>query len=398
MSGAPTAGAGGARPRWRILLSGPDVGSRDREALLAAFDGGWISPVGPELDRFEDDLRAVTGRAHAVALSSGTAGLHLGLLALGVRPGDEVWVATLTFAATANAVVHAGARPTFLDVDPATWTLDVDLIADELAARHRDGRAMPAAIVPVDLYGRCAAYDRLLPVAAEHGVPVLADAAEALGATHLGAPAGSHGAAGVLSFNGNKIITTSGGGAFVTDDAALAARVRHLANQAREPVRHYEHLEVGFNHRLSNLLAALGSAQLEGLAAKVDRRRAIHERYVAGLAGLLGVRIADPERPGEVDTGTRPTRWLTCLTLDPAEARTDRDGLIDALAAEGIEARPVWKPIHLQPAYAGAPVIGGAVAAAAFQRGVALPSGSSLTDAEVDEVSGAVQASIVTGA
>ena len=390
-AGATPAAAGPGRPRWRILLSGPDVGPREREALLAAFDGGWISPVGPELDRFEDDLRRVTGRAHAVALSSGTAALQLGLLALGVGPGDEVWVATLTFAATANAVVHAGARPTFLDVDPTTWTLDVDLVADELAARRRDGRPLPAAIVPVDLYGRCAAYDRLLPVAAEHGVPVLADAAEALGATHLGAPAGSHGVAAALSFNGNKIITTSGGGALVTDDAAIAARVRHLATQAREPVRHYEHVDVGFNHRLSNLLAALGSAQLEGLAAKVERRRAIHARYAAGLADLPGIAIADPEQPGEEAAGTRPTRWLTCITLDPAMAGVDRDGLIDALAAEGIEARPVWKPMHLQPAYDGAPAIGGAVAAAAFDHGVALPSGSALTDGEVEDVIGVVR-------
>lgn len=390
MSGAPSAGAG--RARWRILLSGPDVGPRERAALLAAFDGGWISPVGPELDLFEDDLRMATGREHAVALSSGTAGLQLGLLALGVRPADEVWVATLTFAATANAVIHAGARPTFLDVDPATWTVDVDLVAEELAARRRDGRPMPAAIVPVDLYGRCAAYEHLLPIAAAYGVPVLADAAEALGATHLGSPAGSHGAAGVLSFNGNKIVTTSGGGALVTDDAVLAARVRHLATQAREPVRHYEHVDVGFNHRLSNLLAALGSAQLEGLAEKVARRRAIHARYVAGLAGLPGIAIAHPAGPGEEAAGTRPTRWLTCITVDPSAAGIDRDGVIDAVAAEGIEARPVWKPMHLQPAYAGAPVIGGAVAAAAFDRGVALPSGSALTDGDVDEVIGAVRA------
>ncbi len=383
--------AAGAAPSWRILLSGPDVGPAEREALLAAFDGGWVAPVGPELDRFEADLAAETGRSHAVALSSGTAALQLGLLALGVGAGDEVWVATMTFAATANAVVHAGARPTFLDVDARTWTIDVDLVAEELDRRRRDGVAPPASIVPVDLYGRVAAYERLLPIAAEHGVPVLADAAEALGARHLGRPAGSFGHAAALSFNGNKIITTSGGGAYVTDDASAAARVRHLATQAREPARHYEHVDVGFNHRLSNLLAALGSSQLATLEAKVARRRAIHARYVAGLAGLDGLVIADADTPEEEQAGTRPNRWLTCISVDPKLAPTTRDAIIDALAAAGIEARPAWKPMHLQPVYAHAPTIGGAVAAHAFDTSLALPSGSALSDDDIDEVIGRVR-------
>jgi len=371
---------------WRILLSGPDVGETERSALLAAFDGGWISPVGPELDRFEADLARTTAREYAVALSSGTAGLQLGLLALGVAPGQEVWVASLTFVATANAVVHAGARPVFIDVDPETWTIDVDLVAAELERRRTGRLPLPAAIVPVDLYGRCSAHELLGPLAAEHGVPVLVDAAEAVGARHLGAPAGSHGQAAVLSFNGNKMITTSGGGAFVTDDAALAARVRHLATQAREPVLHYEHVDIGFNHRLSNLLAALGSAQLAGLEERVARRRLIHERYVQGLADLPGLRIADPEGPQEQDRGTRPSRWLTCVTIDAGLAPVTRDGLIAALAAERIEARPVWKPMHLQPVFATAPSIGGEVAALAFRDGLALPSGSALTEAHIDEV------------
>jgi dTDP-4-amino-4,6-dideoxygalactose transaminase len=379
-------------PRWRILLSGPDVGPTERAALLAAFDGGWISPVGPDLDRFEADLAAVTGRRFAVALSSGTAALQLGLLALGLASDDEVWVATLTFAATANAVVHAGARPVFLDVDPRTWTLDVDLVAGELERRCRAGARPPAAIIPVDLYGRCAAYDRLLPLASEHGVPVLADAAEALGAHHLGRPAGGDGAAAALSFNGNKIITTSGGGALVTDDERVAQRVRHLATQAREPVRHYEHVDIGFNHRLSNLLAALGSAQLGGLAGKVARRRAIHARYEAGLAGLPGLTVADPEDAAEAAAGTLPNRWLTCVSVDPQEAPVGRDGIIDALAADGIEARPVWKPMHLQPVHAGRVTLGGSVADRAFAHGLALPSSSALRDDEVDEVVGRVRA------
>jgi dTDP-4-amino-4,6-dideoxygalactose transaminase len=360
------------RPARRVLLSAPEVGSEERAALLAAFDGGWVAPVGPDLDAFEADLAAVTGRAHAVGLSSGTAALHLGLLALGVGAGDEVWVSTLTFVATANAVMHAGATPVLVDCD-ATWTMDVELVRSELDRRARSGARPPAAIVPVDLYGRCADHDELAEVAARHGVPVLVDAAEALGASYRGRPAGSEGLAAVLSFNGNKIVTTSGGGALVTDDAAVAARVRHLATQAREPVLHYEHRDVGFNQRLSNLLAALGRPQVARIAERVARRRAVAERYRTALADAPGVTFMPQPDADESARGTRPSWWLTCLTLEPGVARLDRDGLIAALAAEGVETRPVWKPMHLQPVYAGAPVLGGAVAARLFQTGVTLP-------------------------
>jgi dTDP-4-amino-4,6-dideoxygalactose transaminase len=370
---------------FRILLSPPDVGEVEREALLAAFDSGWIAPVGPDLDAFEAEVAARADRRYAVGLASGTAALQLGLLALGVGPDDEVLVPTLTFAATANAVVHAGATPVFVDADVASWNLDVDLVAEELTRRTAAGRPLPAAIVPVDLYGRCADYTRLLPLAAEHGIPVLSDAAEALGATHAGRPAGAFGEAAIFSFNGNKIITTSGGGMLVTDDAELARRVRHLATQAREPARHYEHHDVGFNHRLSNLLAAVGRGQLRGLDDKVARRRAINARYRDHLADLPGLRFA-PDDPD----GT-PTCWLTCFTLEPGVAAADRDVVLDALADAGIEGRPVWKPMHRQPAYADAEVIGGKVAEALFDTGVCLPSGSTLTDDEVDEVAGVVR-------
>ena len=371
----------------RILLSAAEVGPRDRDAVADAVASGWLSPVGPALDRFEVELAEVTGRKHAVGLASGTAGLHLGLIALGVQPGDEVWIATLTFVATANAVVHAGARPVLVDVDPETWTIDASLVADELSRRIRAGAPLPAAVIPVDLYGRCADLGPAAELLAGHGVPVLTDAAESLGASIGGRPAGSIGAAAALSFNGNKIITTSGGGALVTDDEAIARRVRSLATQAREPVRHYEHVEIGFNHRLSNVLAALGSSQLATLEGRVARRRAIHERYVAGLADLEGLRIADPLHDHDVARGDAPTRWLTCITLDPEVAPVDRDGLIDALEAKDIETRPVWKPMHLQPVHRGAVLIGsGAVASAAFEQGVALPSGSALSDTDIDRV------------
>jgi dTDP-4-amino-4,6-dideoxygalactose transaminase len=373
---------------FRILLSPPDVGAREREMLLAAFDSGWIAPVGPDLDAFEAEVAERAARRHAVGLSSGTAALQLALLAFGVRPGDEVWAPTLTFAATTNAIVHAGATPVLFDVDADSWNLGVELVEAELDRRAEDGEPPPAAIVPVDLYGRCADYTRLLPLASRHGIPVLADAAEALGATHAGRPAGAFGAAAVFSFNGNKIITTSGGGMFVTDDADLAARVRHLATQAREPARHYEHREVGFNHRLSNLLAAVGRGQLLGLDDKVARRRAIHARYRDHLADLPGLRFA-PDDPDGVET-----RWLTCLTIDAGVAAASRDDVLDALTAEGIEGRPVWKPMHLQPAYLGTRSVGGDIAARLFETGLCLPSGSSMSDDEVDEVAMVVRSAL----
>ncbi len=376
----------------RILLSKAEVGPEDVGAVAAAVASGWLSPMGPALDRFEAELAEATGRRYAVGLSSGTSALHLGLLALGVRPEDEVWVSTLTFVATANAIVHAGAIPVLFDVDPNTWTIDTALVAEELAQRRRAGRRMPAAIIPVDLYGRCASLGEVADLLTEHGIRVLTDAAESLGASVGGRPAGSTGDAAALSFNGNKIITTSGGGAFVTDDEEAARRVRYLATQAREPVRHYEHAEVGFNHRLSNVLAALGSSQLATLDGRVARRRAIHERYKNGLEGLAGLTVADPLREADRAVGDEPSRWLTCILLEPQDAPIDRDGLIDALEDRNIESRPVWKPMHMQPIYEAAEVIGGAVATAAFDRGVALPSGSGLNDTDIDFVIESVRA------
>jgi dTDP-4-amino-4,6-dideoxygalactose transaminase len=371
---------------FRVYLSPPDVGERERELLLAAFDSGWIAPVGPDLDAFEAELAARADRGHAVALSTGTAALHLGLLTMGVGPGDEVLVPTLTFAATANAVVYTGATPLFVDADPGTWNLDLDLVEEELESRHEAGTPQPKAIVPVDLYGRCVDYTRLLPIAGRFGVAILEDAAEALGATHAGRPAGSFGDAAVFSFNGNKIITTSGGGMLVTDDEAFARRVRHLATQAREPAVHYEHRDVGFNYRMSNLLAAVGRGQLAELDAKVARRREINQAYRRLLGDLPGVAFAPEDPVGE------PTWWLTCLTVDPASGH-DRGLALDALRAQGIEARPVWKPMHLQPAYASASCLGGDVAADLFATGLCLPSGSNLSEAEIDEIAGVVRGS-----
>jgi dTDP-4-amino-4,6-dideoxygalactose transaminase len=381
----------------RILLSAAEVGPDDVAAVAAAVESGWLSPVGPALDRFEAELAAVTGRRYAVGLSSGTAALHLGLLALGVQPGDEVWISTLTFVATANAVVHAGARPVFFDVDPHTWTIDPVLVAEELTKRLRTGSTLPAAIIPVDLYGRCADLGEVSDLLEEQGIPVLTDAAESLGARIGRRPAGSKGAAAALSFNGNKIITTSGGGALVTDDEAVARKVRFLATQAREPVRHYEHVEVGFNYRLSNVLAALGTSQLATLASRIARRRAIHEHYTQAFRDLEVLQVADVLRKRDEAAGDLPSRWLTCIALDASVDEVGRDKLIDFLEAEDIEARPVWKPMHLQPVYAESTVVGGKVAGGAFSRGVALPSGSQLTDEDVERVIRAVRDGIRPG-
>ncbi len=361
--------------------------AKEREALLAAFDSGWVAPVGPELAAFEEDVAARLGVAAACALSSGTAALHLALLGLGVGPGDTVWLPTLTFAATANAVVHAGAEPVFLDVDPATWQLDPALLAEALETAAAEG-ALPAAVVPVDLYGQCADYDPILAACARYDLPVVADAAEGLGATYGDRAAGSLGRAAVLSFNGNKIVTTGGGGMLVSDDEAMIARARHLATQAREPALHYEHKDIGFNYRMSNLSAAIGRAQLRRLDAMVGRRRAHATAYKAALQFIPGLGFM-PEAPYG-----RSTRWLTCITLDPAQVATTPAELCAQLDAQDIEARPVWKPMHLQPVHAGRRVIGGDVAAGLFATGVCLPSGSGMDDDQRHWVISAVRAAL----
>ena len=366
-------------PPIRIYLSPPDVGPEERELLLDAFDSNWIAPLGPHVDAFEEEMAAKLGVGHAVALSSGTAALHLALLELGVRPGDEVLCPTLTFVATANAIRYVGAEPVFIDASPEDWNLDIDLVRQELEAAHREGRRI-GAVVAVDLYGRCCDFDTLEALCAEHGVPLVEDAAEALGSTYRGRAAGTFGAVGVLSFNGNKIITTSGGGMLTTDDGDMAEHVRYLATQAREPAPHYEHVEVGYNYRMSNLLAAVGRGQLRNLDAKVKRRREIRRRYVEQLGDLPGVKFA----PAGEDVGDNA--WLTVITIDPEQAGTDRETVRRHLRAQGIEARPVWKPMHLQLAYAGECVLGGEVSVKRFDYGLCLPSGSCLLDDQQDEI------------
>ncbi len=374
----------------RIYLSPPDVGEEERSLLLDAFDSNWVAPLGPHVDAFERELAEFGGVAHAAALSSGTAALHLALLMLGVGPGDEVVVPTLTFVATANAPRYLGAQPLFVDADPATWCIDPQLLADTLAERAAAGRP-PAAVLPVDLYGQCADYAPIVEACDRYEIPIIEEAAEAVGATYDGRPAGSFGVMAVYSFNGNKIMTTSGGGALLSDRADLIERARYLSTQAREPAPHYEHTTIGFNYRMSNLLAAVGRGQLRGLPAKIERRRAIKQRYRAALGDLPGVGFM-PDAPYG-----RPTNWLTVITLDPAVARVTPDALRQRLEEDDIEARPSWKPMHLQPLYADAPVTGGKVAETIFERGLCLPSGSSLTDEDQDRVIAIIRSTLGDG-
>jgi dTDP-4-amino-4,6-dideoxygalactose transaminase len=364
----------------RIFLSPPDVGPRERELLIAAFDSNWIAPAGPDLALFESAVADRVGRKHAVALSSGTAAIHLGLVTSGVQPGDEVFVSSFTFAGSVNPIQYLGATPVFIDSNVETWNMDPALLRTALHERARSGR-LPAAVLVVDLYGQMADMVELQTVCDEFDVPLVEDAAESLGATAWGRPGGSFGPWAAVSFNGNKIITTGGGGAFVTDDAGAADRVRYLSTQARMPVTHYEHEDVGFNYRMSNLLAAVGRGQIENLDAKVARRTEINQLYRSLLGELEGVSFQP------IPDWSVPNQWLSCLVFDPvthgANATTR---VMRRLDAHNIESRPLWKPMHLQPVWKGCPAYVSGVSESLFAQGMCVPSGSSLTDAQLQGI------------
>jgi dTDP-4-amino-4,6-dideoxygalactose transaminase len=362
----------------RVYLSAPDIGPLEEQYVVDAVRSGWVAPLGPSVDAFEREIAERIGVEHAVAVNTGTAALHLALLDLGVGPGDTVVVPTLTFAATANAVMYTGAQPVFVDCDPATGNLAPDLLADALTRLGSEGRRV-GAVLTVDLFGKCADYGAILPLCADHGVPVIEDAAEALGATYCGTPAGSFGRAAILSFNGNKIMTTSGGGMLLSDDGELAAHARYLATQARQPFVHYEHTDVGYNYRLSNLLAALGRAQLHRLDSMITRRRALRDGYAKLFAAVDGVSLL-----GSDDDGANC--WLTSIVVDPARAGWRAGDLADHLAARDIETRPVFKPMHLQPVFAGARAFLTGAAQRLFEQGLTLPSGSALQEPQVRRV------------
>ncbi|MFG1652320.1 DegT/DnrJ/EryC1/StrS family aminotransferase [Micromonospora sp. NPDC049275] len=365
-------------PGDTVYLSPPDIGPLEESYLIAALRSGWVAPVGPDLAAFEHDVATRVGTGGAVAVNSGTAALHLALLGVGVGPADVVIVPTLTFVATANAARYIGARPVFVDCDPRTGNVDVDLVADLIRRLRARGERI-GAMVGVDMFGSCADYSALLPLCVETGVPLVEDAAEALGASHGGRPAGSFGRVGVLSFNGNKIMTTSGGGMLVSDDAVLLARARHLATQAREPARHYEHHETGYNYRLSNLLAALGRAQLRRLDQMIARRRHLRDRYAKLFAPVPGVRLVGAE---DVESNC----WLTVIAVEPQRCGWRADDLAIHLAERNIETRPVWKPMHLQPMHAGADSLLTGAAERLFTDGLTLPSGSALTEPQIARV------------
>lgn len=364
----------------RIYLSRPHMSGNEERRVAEAFASNFVAPLGPQLDAFEACLRDHLGAGvHCVALSSGSAALHLALRIAGVGPGDEVWISSMTFAGGIFPVNYLGARPRFFDLDPASWTMDSAHLAENLARAAAENR-LPKAIVPTDLYGQSVDLDTLESLAAQYGIRLIVDSAESLGATGKnGRKAGTGGDAAILSFNGNKIITTSGGGMLVTRHKAWADEARFLATQARDPAPHYEHSTYGYNYRLSNICAAIGLGQMQVLDARVARRRAIFARYKAALSRPGIAFMPEPE-------GLHSTRWLTALTIDPSETGVTREDIRLMLLEHQIESRPLWKPMHMQPLYAGAPYHGTGIDARLFADGLCLPSGSDMSDEQQDEV------------
>ena len=363
----------------RIYLSPPDVGTAEVEFVLEAFEANWVAPVGPHLDAFEQEFAGMVGAAHAVALSSGTAALHLALRLAGVGPGDEVLCSDLTFIASAAPITYLGARPVFIDAEEQSWNMDPVVACAVIEEKARAGRP-PKALVLVHLYGQSADLAPIKACCDRHGVKLIEDAAEALGATYGELSPGSLGWAGIHSFNGNKIITTSGGGMLVTAEATIATEARFLATQARDAAPHYQHSTIGYNYRLSNICAGIGRGQLLRLASKVTRRRAHFRAYQQALGDLPGV-VFQPEAPWG-----QSTRWLTCLTIDPARAGRTREDIRLALAAADIESRPLWKPLHLQPVFTAAEYHGTGVGERLFADGLCLPSGSGMTEEQRQRV------------
>ena len=368
------------QPR-RIYLSPPHMGGDEIRFIHEAFDQNWISPVGPQIAAFEKAMCEKTGAPFAVALSSGTAALHLALLLCGVKRDDEVICSSFTFAASANAVTYAGALPVFVDSEERSWNMDPALLRQAVIDRMSKGKK-PAAVIVVHLYGQSADIGAIRAVCDEYGIPMLEDAAESLGATFGGRMTGVFGRMGIYSFNGNKIITTSGGGMLVSAEKELIDKARFLATQARDPAPHYEHTQIGYNYRMSNICAAIGLGQLSVLDLRVAQRRRIFDWYRARLAAVPGIGFM-PQAPW----GTC-NRWLTCITVDPDAAGASREDLRLAFEKENIESRPLWKPMHLQPVFGECPAYVNGVSQRLFENGLCLPSGTAMGDAELERVAG----------
>ncbi len=362
-----------------ILLSTPHIGELELKFVQEAFDTNWVAPVGSNIDAFEQEFSQAVGSQSAAALSSGTAALHLALKLVGVEAGDEVFCSTFTFVASASPIIYLGAKPVFIDSDRLSWNMDPNLLETALAKRDKLGK-LPKAVVVVHLYGQSADIEPILAICDRYDIPLVEDAAEALGATYKNTSPGTWGKAGIFSFNGNKIITTSGGGMLVSDDADLIQKAKFLATQARDPQPHYEHTEIGFNYRLSNISAGIGRGQLAVLKDRVAARRRNFAVYQQNLADLPGIKFMP-----EANFGTS-IRWLSCLTIDPEISGTDREQIRLQLLDKQIETRPVWKPMHLQPIFADCECINNGVAEELFQQGLCLPSGSNLTESDLERV------------
>lgn len=361
----------------RIFLSFPHLGGTEMNWIEEAFKGSWVVPLGPNVDEFEKRLSRYLEAPDVVAVSAGTAAIHMAMVMLGVGPGDEVICQSFTFAASANPVTYQGAKPVFVDSEPDTWNMDPAALEEAIIERHRATGRYPKAIVPVHLYGMPARMDEILEIASRYGIPVIEDAAEALGSEYKGKKCGTLGKYGALSFNGNKIITTSGGGAVICPDSEAAKRVLFYVTQARENRPYYYHEHIGFNYRMSNISAGIGCGQMDVLAEHVERRRAIHRLYSEAFKG--SDRITVHENPGD---DFNSNFWLTTVLIDGA----DPEQLRQAMNSRNIETRWLWRPMHMQPVYADAPYYGGNTAESLFSRGLCLPSGSNLTDSDIERV------------
>lgn len=370
-----------------IHLSLAHMSGKEEEFIHEAFLTNWVVPLGPNVDGFENDLVAWLGEKsasplHVVALSSGTAAIHLALVMLGVGPGDEVICQSFTFAASANPIVYQGATPVFVDSEPGTWNMDPELLRQAIDDRLRATGKLPKAIIPVHLYGTPARMNEINSVASAYGIPVVEDAAEALGSEYNGSYCGTFGTYGALSFNGNKMITTSGGGALICPDEESARRVKFYATQARENFPYYQHEQIGYNYRLSNISAGIGRGQMYVLDEHIAHRRAIHALYVEKLKNTPGITVMQPR--SNVDL--QPNYWLSTILVNPQEAGFTYQELSARLTAADIESRPLWKPMHLQPVFAKAPAYVNGVSEALFAQGLCLPSGPMVTDEDVDRI------------
>lgn len=364
----------------RILMSRVHLGGNEKKYIDKAFEDDWVLPLGPNVDDFEHRLEKYLDADAVVALSAGTAAIHLGLVMLGVAPGDEVICQSFTFAASANPIIYQGARPVFVDSEAGSWNMDPEQLERAIVERHRITGRYPKAVIPVDLYGMPARLDEICDIASRYGIPVLEDAAEALGSVYKGRKCSTWGNYGALSFNGNKIITTSGGGALVCPDKESAGRVKFYATQARENRPYYYHETIGYNYRLSNISAGIGCGQMEVLEPHIESRRRNHAIYMSELADIAAISVHD-----NPSADFNSNFWLTTILIDPASGHTP-DELRLAFADAGIESRLLWRPMHMQPVFADAPYYGSNVCENLFDTGLCLPSGSSLTDSDLDEV------------